>query len=239
MSTTKCLIFKGGWPVQERQESDNLSISKKMWHSPATLWSKQHMKQSPERKEKKKVHLVITGGILALICPPEYYKIYPEILKNDLKAVSTSFSVQNNTPHNSIRNLRGRIDSMASPISVIHTCTLYSINRPTYVYILSSPPVSLFPSASNIHFRFLPSLCPQWKVWSQAGWAAMWGRAITFCHPRLPTKTPVCVIKEWMVDLSLYSLTLSWSGPHYAWTGGAMGASAGTAETNVFHGIKD
>lgn len=137
------------------------------------------------------------------------------------------------------------MDTIASPtsvlcITVIHTFTLPNQQACMCLHSLFSFSV-LFPSGSNIHFylRFLPSLCPQWKVWSQAGWAATWGRAITFCHPRLPTKTPVCVIKEWMADLSLYSLTLSWSGPHYAWTGGALGASAGTAETNVFHGIKD
>jgi len=112
------------------------------------------MKQSPERKEKKKVHLVITGGILALICPPEYYKIYPEILKNDLKAVSTSFSVQNNTPHNSIRNLRGRIDSILSFTHALLThAQLTGLHLSTFSLLLQCP----FFQALQI---FISGFCP-------------------------------------------------------------------------------
>lgn len=39
------------------------------------------MKRFPEKKKNRSI-MVITGGILALICPTEYYKRHAEILKN-------------------------------------------------------------------------------------------------------------------------------------------------------------
>lgn len=117
-----------------------------------------NMKHSPEKRKKKKNRsiMVITGGILALICPTEYYKRHAEILKekNDMKAVSTSFSVQNkagptSTTHNSIRNLK--------KMHRHYFChSLYSINRPASVSILSSPPVSFFQALQI----FISGFCP-------------------------------------------------------------------------------
>lgn len=60
--------------------------------------------------------MVITGGILALICPVEYYKRHAEIprYKNNIKAISYSAQNKAGTEHSSIRNRSGCSNTVAT-----------------------------------------------------------------------------------------------------------------------------
>lgn len=107
--------------------------------------------------------MVITGGILTLICPTEYYKRHAETPKYK-NGIKNCFSAQNKagptSSHQEQRSMLQHYDHLLPSCALLSfTHALYPINRSASASILSSPPVSF--QSKHFKYSFLSQVLAQ------------------------------------------------------------------------------